>query len=313
MLFQENKNEWTIKDNELETEAVKKFIEPHSLCTTMSVCTSISLFVNYLEKNINFDFIVRNNEQFEENLRSHIKIVFKMTKYAYEGEVTDIRKFEEFFELDIMTSKETKTLKLPVQLYYQIEFLRIGDYVYSEPSIGIIRKLGRSETRVNEFDLEGNRYLPLSKTTVCTEKEKEIIVSLQELDDSLGNKQKTKEFLIKNSEKIEFKSIIVLIKCKFTEKNMTIAKQYANETKLIKFLFINETNNAFLCINLKCDNLVDMVKYYASVEGCDAFIGDCDEILNKKVTQENAQQCLNLLKMSKNKEEYERKLNTFIK
>ena len=302
----ENKKEWNFYKNEKETEALKMFLETDNLCKIISLNTNIPFYINYLKENVNFDCIIKTNKNVEEQIRSNIKITFRMTKYAYEGEVTEIRKYEEFYEIDLMTIKETKKLTLPKILSEQIKYLRIGDVIYAEPSLGVIRKLGRSERVANEFDLEGNRYLPVGKTTVCTEKEKEILVSLKEIDDSIGNKEKSVEFIRNNQH--EFKNILMLVDTPLNEFEHEIIKKYAEEFDCIKFIYVKNSFEDILTLKLENSDLFELIKHYSDNKITD----ECVESLKNKLKTENLGQIIKILSLSATKEEFLQNLNKFI-
>ena len=87
-----------------------------------------------------------------------------------------------WIELSLKTAKATKQLTLPKYLVAVITNINIGDVVYVEPSIGIVKRLGRSETKADEYDLEGDRYIQLTKSGVHATKEREILLSLYDFD-----------------------------------------------------------------------------------------------------------------------------------
>lgn len=64
----------------------------------------------------------------------------------------------------------------------QKEKITIGDVIYIEASSGNVKRVGRCDAYVSEFDLEAEEYVPLPKGDV--HKKKEIVqdVTLHDLD-----------------------------------------------------------------------------------------------------------------------------------
>lgn len=121
-------------------------------------------------------------------VRKNVLISIRSTRDVYEGEVVDVKivRDEEgsplWIDLSLRTVKATKQVTLSKNLASAISNINIGDVVYIEPNIGIVKRLGRSETRADEYDLEGDRYVQLAKGGVHTTKEKEIVLSLYDFD-----------------------------------------------------------------------------------------------------------------------------------
>lgn len=139
---------------------------------------------------------VKKTEVLEEALRRSILVRMRELKDIYEGEIAELRildeenplssyskKVKEIF-ITLKTSKESKKLKLASSLYEQIDKQRIvnGDVVYIEVNSGIIKKLGRSEAHMNDFDLEADTYVPIPKGEVLKRKEVIQSVTLHDLD-----------------------------------------------------------------------------------------------------------------------------------
>ncbi|CAD27111.1 DNA helicase domain [Encephalitozoon cuniculi GB-M1] len=139
---------------------------------------------------------VKKTEVLEEALRRSILVRMRELKDVYEGEVVELRivdeenplssypkRIKEMFVI-LKTSKESKKLKLAPSLYEQIDKQRIvnGDVVYIEVNSGVIKKLGRSEAHMNDFDLEADTYVPIPKGEVLKRKEVMQSVTLHDLD-----------------------------------------------------------------------------------------------------------------------------------
>lgn len=139
---------------------------------------------------------IKKTEVLQEALRRSILVKMKELKDVYEGEVVELRivdeenplrsqskKVREIF-VTLRTNKESKKLKLSPALYEQIDKQKIvnGDVVYIEVNSGVIKKLGRSETHMNDFDLEASAYVPIPKGEVLKRKEMTQQVTLHDLD-----------------------------------------------------------------------------------------------------------------------------------
>ncbi|TBU16989.1 DNA helicase TIP49 [Ordospora colligata] len=139
---------------------------------------------------------IKKTEVLQEALRRSILVKIRELKDIYEGEIVELKivdednplcsyskKVKEMF-ITLKTTKESKRLKLSPMLHEQIDKQKIisGDVVYIEMSSGIIKKLGRSEAHMNDFDLEADAYVPIPKGEV--QKRKEVIqsVTLHDLD-----------------------------------------------------------------------------------------------------------------------------------
>lgn len=121
-------------------------------------------------------------------LRRAAMLSFRTAVNAIEGEVVDIRVLRDAnesvqeIELTMRTSKATKAVRLSRQMQEGVANVNIGDVVYIEPTAGLIKRLGRSESRSNEFDLEGDKYVQLSRGGVSMRKERTTLVSLHDMD-----------------------------------------------------------------------------------------------------------------------------------
>lgn len=128
---------------------------------------------------------IKNTEILEESLRKAILVKIYEVKDIYEGEVTS---FDEN-NITIRSLKGTKTFKLSKELQDQISYqmLRVGDVVHIDSSSGILKKMGRSESCMNDFDLEAERYVPLPKGEIYKRREFIHETTLHDLDISQVN------------------------------------------------------------------------------------------------------------------------------
>lgn len=131
-----------------------------------------------------------------ENFRRAIGLRMKETKEVYEGEVTELTPQEtenqmggygktiDHVVIGLKTTKGTKSLKLDPSIYesLQKEKVNVGDVIYIDSNSGAVKRQGRSDAYVTEFDLEAEEYVPLPKGDV--HKKKEVIqdVTLHDLD-----------------------------------------------------------------------------------------------------------------------------------
>lgn len=158
------------------------------LGTKIPFCSIVASEVYSLE--------VKKTEILIENFRKSIGIKIKELKETYEGEVTEMNINEvvdtlkqdskriSHIIISLKSIKGTKTLKLDPSIYEDIvrEKISIGDIVYIESGSGCIKRLGRSVSFSNEYDLETDLYLPIPKGEV--RKRKEVIqnITLHDLD-----------------------------------------------------------------------------------------------------------------------------------
>jgi RuvB-like protein 1 (pontin 52) len=139
---------------------------------------------------------VKPTEVLMENFRRAIGLRIKEVKEVYEGEVTELTPEEtenplggygktiSHVVIGLKTTKGTKQLRLDPSIYesLQKEKVEVGDVIYIEANSGAVKRMGRSDTFITEFDLEAEEYVPLPKGDV--HKKKEVIqdVTLHDLD-----------------------------------------------------------------------------------------------------------------------------------
>eukprot|EP00051_Salpingoeca_urceolata_P032071 m.14170 g.14170 ORF g.14170 m.14170 type:complete len:457 (-) comp4745_c0_seq1:81-1451(-) len=139
---------------------------------------------------------VKPTEVLMENFRRAIGLRIKEVKEVYEGEVTELTPAEtedpmggygktvSHVVIGLKTVKGVKQLKLDPTIYesLQKEKVQVGDVIYIEANSGAVKRQGRSDAFVTEFDLEAEEYVPLPKGDV--HKKKEVIqdVTLHDLD-----------------------------------------------------------------------------------------------------------------------------------
>eukprot|EP00049_Salpingoeca_infusionum_P018182 m.356103 g.356103 ORF g.356103 m.356103 type:complete len:456 (-) comp17439_c0_seq1:134-1501(-) len=139
---------------------------------------------------------VKPTEVLMENFRRAIGLRIKEVKEVYEGEVTELTpeetenplggygKMISHVIVGLKTTKGTKQLRLDPSIYesLQKEKVEVGDVIYIEANSGAVKRVGRSDTFITEFDLEAEEYVPLPKGDVHKKKEVVQDVTLHDLD-----------------------------------------------------------------------------------------------------------------------------------
>lgn len=125
-----------------------------------------------------------------------IGLTIREIKEVYEGEVTMLTPVEadnpfggfgrsiSHILVTLKATKGTKQLRLDPSLYesFQRERIAVGDVIYIESASGTVKRVGRSESFANEFDLEADEYVPIPKGEVLKKKELLQQVTLHDLD-----------------------------------------------------------------------------------------------------------------------------------
>lgn len=144
-----------------------------------------------------------------ENFRRSIGLRMKEMKEVWEGEVTVLSPIESENALDgygksishvllgLRTSKGSKTLKLDPKIYESLQKanVRVGDVVHLEANSGAVKRIGRCDEFVGEFDLEAEEYVPLPKGNVHKKKEVVQDLTLHDLDEANSAPQGGTDFV----------------------------------------------------------------------------------------------------------------------
>jgi RuvB-like protein 1 (pontin 52) len=139
---------------------------------------------------------VKKTEILAENFRRAIGLRIKENKEVYEGVVVEITPFEidnplggygktiSHVILGLQSKKGVKQLKLEDTIYenLQKERVEVGDVIYIDASNGSVKRVGRSDTFANQFDLEAEEYVPMPKGNVFKRKNVFQNVTLHDLD-----------------------------------------------------------------------------------------------------------------------------------
>lgn len=128
---------------------------------------------------------VKKTEILEEFLRLSVLVRIKEFKDVYEGEVVNIRDLS----IDLRSGKGTKSLRLSKELTDQLVYqnVKVGDVIHIDSSSGILKRMGRGESHLNDYDLEAERYVPLPKGEIQKKREFVHETTLHNLDMSNVN------------------------------------------------------------------------------------------------------------------------------
>jgi len=119
-----------------------------------------------------------------ENFRKAIGLRIKEIKEVYEGVVKEIKAEEtedplggygkaiKQVSISLRTVKGVKTFNLDPSIYesLQKEKVLIGDVIYIEANTGAVKRLGRSDEYMTEYELEAEEYVPVPKGEVNKKK-----------------------------------------------------------------------------------------------------------------------------------------------
>ena len=329
MLIEKEENTLEIYNNKEECKIIEMFLNSNT-SKEIKIRSEAEEMLEIIENTINSTGAIlagmENANSFENEIRNLIKVSLSSTKYCYEGEITNIKIGDEKIEVSVMTEKETQILTLPIYMREEIKYLRLGDIVYSEPSMGILKRIGRNETKSDEYDLEGNKYVSLPSGPVVTVKEKEFVLSLHEIDRSFNaereqinsyTRDKTHEFLEKKLEEKESNKMLhslIIIKNADRLKTWERALIHAYASENVKFiLFGKKEDEEILSIQLnsKIDNAEEYLKFLLKTKKCEKdekFINATRNILNAK----NANAISNLIASSQTVDELIKLLNLMI-
>lgn len=182
------------KNNSKAIEALQEFISNpliNKVCLNCEKSLLLRAFVEFIKKSAKFAFTQLDAlkiKNIEDSLRKSIVLLIKSSRDVYEGEIIDIRHVRDennivqYIEMSLKTLKSTKKINLSKNLIELVNDVNVGDVVYIEPNIGLIKRIGRSETRINEYDLEGDKHVQLSKGSVHSTREKDIYLTLYDFD-----------------------------------------------------------------------------------------------------------------------------------
>lgn len=184
----------SFKNNEKTISALREFVSNQSLnqvCLNCEKPLLLKAFYEFVRKSAKFAFTqidALKITSIEDSLRKAIVLCIKSSRDVYEGEIVSIRQVKDendvlqYIDMSLRSLKATKNIVLNKNLINLVNDVNIGDVVYIEPNSGILKRIGRSETRINEFDLEGDKHVPLMKGSVHSAREKDIYITLYDMD-----------------------------------------------------------------------------------------------------------------------------------
>lgn len=78
---------------------------------------------------------------------------------------SEFGKIINFVIISLKTVRGTKQIKLDPIIYESIqkENIVLGDVIYIEANSGSVRRVGRCDAYITEYDLEADEYVPLPK------------------------------------------------------------------------------------------------------------------------------------------------------
>lgn len=179
-----------LKKNEAALNAINLFISNKYISRVFLDCEDGFLRRVFLEAFRGAANIIdaANVGEVEDAFRNAALLCFEPSVLIFEGEVVDIRSIKDNnnevqeVELTLRAAKGTKVVRLSRYMRNAISNLNVGDVVYIEPNAGLIKRLGRSESCANEYDLEGDKYVQLNKGSVSLRKKRSVFVSFYDFD-----------------------------------------------------------------------------------------------------------------------------------
>lgn len=272
----------------------------------------------------------------EDKLRQCIFVKTKTKIDIYEGELTDIKIIKnesqdvQKIEITLKNQKGSKTIEVSKYLYNIVKTLNIGDIIYSEPGIGLIKRLGRSETQMNEYDLEGDKYIQLKRGSIYESKEKETYFTLYDIDYAFNNycndisslcREQSNSIL---NEYLEMKiamilesSIIIRDAEHLTDGDFSIINRYSELCNWIKFIIVADKRNlskncilnGILSVKMHDESPTDVLKTKNKITETTEF----EDAIKKYLTNENISMIDDVLKISENPEDFVHIMNLQLK
>ncbi|KAM0680096.1 RuvB ATP-dependent DNA helicase pontin [Glugoides intestinalis] len=260
-------------------------------------------------------------------IRKNVFISIRATRDVYEGEVLEMKhvKDEEgqllWIEMTLRTAKASKQITLSKNLAAAISGVNIGDVMYVEPNVGLVKRLGRSETQVDEYDLEGDRYVQLTKSAVHNVKEKDIVLSLHDLDyafnrycDDITLFTRTRVDEIVNSYITMgigkyTESILWLMQAeKLSAADMSVLCQLSDQFTSLKIAACVASrvshplfNDFFFITKMsECENVVDLIEYFLKRK----LGNELRSVISEIATFNNYSSVLEVLKFSNTAQEF---------
>lgn len=262
-------------------------------------------------------------------IRKNLFISIKATRDVYEGEVLEMKHVKDdeghllWIDMTLRTAKASKQITLSKNLAEAISGVNIGDVLYVEPNVGLVKRLGRSETRADEYDLEGDRYVQLTKSAVHNVKEKDILLSLHDLDYAfnrysdditlftrarvdeivssyvhMGIGKYTESILwFTEADKLSTADLSAL--CKLSDQFSSLKIVVTVSSRMNQSLF---TDLFFITKMCECENVVDLIEYFLKRK----LENELRNTISEIATFSNYSSILKVLKFSNTVQEFSR-------
>ncbi|ORD95678.1 RUVB1 [Hepatospora eriocheir] len=291
---------YNIPNNKVIEKLIRNFLNNKKV-NTLSVVHNDDFIQSYVYRNIetctdrNLKIVSVNEiSDLENTIRDSLMLSIVKKKYFYEGEVTEMKEVNEFIVITLMTKKESKVVQLPKYLKNLLDGIRVGDIIYIEPSIGIVKRIGRSEKYINEYDLEAKRYISNKKGQVFNSKDTDYTLSLYDLDFYFNRndfnitsytREFTNEFVENNNFIIGYTLIIIKDAHLLDECGLNIIKEYSETYESFKFILIGYMSELLfrngMCVKLNEEmSNIDKLKILSNKANDDDFVNPIKEILN---------------------------------
>lgn len=219
---------------------------------------------------------VSSIEELQQYLRMGITLKIKETKHVYEGEITEMS-FSHELKITLKSLKGSKTLKFSPSLFKSIqnENISIGDIIYVECNSGIVKRLGRSESCMQDNYLESDKYLSIPKGDLLTKREVIQTCTLHELDFANTNPNSGNLGSLLNSLKIQQKVISQNLRDDIDSVVRKLIESKKCEISLSTILIDN-------CSSLD-SSMIAFLNYYATSKLCPSVFLICrsDDWINK--------------------------------
>lgn len=319
------------KANKKVIEGIKEFLNNKNINKLLIACDNEMLsksFAVFAKEICTFDFLLKDRfeiSNLKDFLRKAVTLSYKSIKESYEGEIVTIQvdrndsNFIYDIHLSLKTNKATKTIRIQPYLYESLSLLNIGDIVYIEPNVGLIKRLGRSENKIDEYDLEGDKYLPLHKGPVYSSKEKDECVSLYDLDyafnkynDDITDFTRShvdsfvEDVVSKESVKLN-DCVICFSNCKyFNREDLIYIDAFVRRFKCVKVLFLDKIiepeilSDMFILNSDVTENLFDVLR--ATIPYIDLSI--YQQFISGILNESNFNLIISILKISSTLEEF---------
>lgn len=303
-----------LEANPKALEALKEFLSNKNMnraflnSDSPIILRALSTYANEYYSADYFKIDCRKTNNFVDLFRGSVKLCFKYNKEYYQGEVVDIKVVKNDsgsvidIQMTLKTSKMSKTINIDASLYTTLCYINIGDVVYIEPNLGLIKRLGRSETKFDEFDLEGDKYVQLSKGQVFSSEEKTTILSLYDIDLAFNRYNEDisiftryhvdsiiKEYY-SNDDLSFMESCICFENCHFLNpENLSIIFDLSRQFSFVKIIFSGQLvfsspvfNNSFFINILNPEKLVNLMKYQNKKLDSDDFYSSIEKLVDIK-------------------------------